>query len=94
MYPIPTKIKAYSPVVTAGGGAAVKKNNAWSAGALRKRSAASMTARAPASFGLRSHSETSTASGSNKPTVIKNPANARLRSSGIRGSTPSGVNKA
>ena len=93
MYPMPTKIRTYSPAVTAGGGETVKKKSAWSAGAVRKRSAASITAKTPASLGLRSHSETSPASGSNNPTVMKNPANARVRSSGIRVSTPKGVNR-
>ncbi len=93
MYPIPTKMRMYSPAVTAGGGGTVKKNFAWSAGAVKNRSAASITAKTPASFGLRSSSETSPASGINNPTVIKNPANARVRSSFIRVSTPNGVNR-
>jgi hypothetical protein len=83
----------YSPAVTAGGGGTVKKNLAWSAGAVRKRSAASITAKTPASLGLRRNSETSPASGINNPTVIKNPANAKVRSSFIRVSTPNGVNR-
>jgi len=80
-------------MVTAGGGATVKKNRAWSAGAVRKSSTASITARTPASLGLRSHTETSPIRGSNIPTIMKNPAKARVRSSGIRGSTPSGLNR-
>ena len=83
----------YSPAVTAGGGVTVKKNNAWSAGAVRNRRVALITAKTPASLGLRSHSETSPARRINNPTVMKNPANDRVRSSGIRGSTPNGVNR-
>src|SRR5437870_13815603 len=36
MYPMPTKIRMYSPTKTAGGGLTVKKNFAWSAGGMRK----------------------------------------------------------
>ena len=93
MYPMPTKIRMNSPAVTAGGGETVKKNNAWSAGAVRNISAASITAKTPANLGLRSHSETSPARGINKPTVMKNPANAKVLSSGIRVSTPNGVKR-
>ena len=93
MYPIPSSMSIYSPAVTAGGGVAVKKNFAWSAGAVRKLSAASTTAKTPASFGLRRNSETSAASGSNNPTIIKNPENHRVRSSFIRVSNPNGVNR-
>ena len=93
MYPMPTKIRMNSPSVTAGGGEAVKKNNAWSAGAVRKMSAAPITAKTPANLVLRSHSKTSPASGINNPTVMKNPANARVRISGERVSTPNGVNR-
>jgi hypothetical protein len=66
-------------VVTAGGGETVKKNNAWSAGAVRKMNAAPITAKTPANLVLRSHSKTSPASGINNPTIMKNPANARVR---------------
>jgi hypothetical protein len=93
MYPIATKIRMYSPAVTAGGGGTVKKNFAWSAGAVRKRNTASITAKTPASFGLLNISETSPATGINNPTVMKNPANAGVRSSFIRVSTPKGVNR-
>ncbi|MBZ2166724.1 hypothetical protein [Methanobacterium spitsbergense] len=82
-----------SPAVTAGGGEIVKKNRAWSAGAVMNMNTASITAKTPASLGLRSHIETSPASGSNRPTVMKNPAKASVRSSGIRGSTPNGVKR-
>ncbi|MGB8232915.1 MAG: hypothetical protein WCE60_02885 [Methanobacterium sp.] len=80
-----------SPTVTAGGGETVKKNNAWSAGAVRNISVAPITAKTPANLGLRSHSETIPTRGINKPTVMKNPANAKVLSSGIRVSTPNGV---
>src|SRR4030081_260535 len=93
MYPIPTNIRMYSPIKTAGGGGIVKKNLAWSAGGGRKENEASITAKTPASFALRRNSETKPASGINNPTVMKNPANAGLRSSCIRGSTPNGVNR-
>ncbi|MHB8793342.1 MAG: hypothetical protein ACYC6O_08405 [Thermoleophilia bacterium] len=82
-----------SPAVTAGGGGTVKKNFAWSAGAIRKVNAASITAKTPATFGLLSSRETSPKSGTNNPTVMKNPANTGVRSSFIRGSTPNGVNR-
>lgn len=90
---MPTKIRMYSLAVTAGRGETVKKNNAWSAIAVRKRSVAPINAKIPASLCLRSHRETSPASGINNPTVMKNPANARVRSSGIRVSTPNVVNR-
>jgi hypothetical protein len=90
---MPTKIKMNSPSVTAGGGEIVKKTNAWSAGAVMKMSAAPITAKTPANFVLRSHSKTSPASGINNPTIMKNPANARVRISGERVSTPNGVNR-
>src|SRR6266550_5501264 len=93
MYPIPTNIRMYSPIKTAGGGGIVKKNLAWSAGGRRKESEASITAKTPASFALRRNSETNPASGINNPTVMKNPANAPDRSSWMRVSTPKGVNK-
>lgn len=67
MYLMPTKIRTYSPAVKAGGGGAVKKNTAWSAGVVRKRSAASITAKMPATLDLRSNGETSPASGINTP---------------------------
>ena len=79
--------------VTAGGGKILKKESAWSAGAVMNMNTASITAKTPASLGLLSHIETSPASGINSPTVIKNPAKARVRSSGIRGSTPKGVKR-
>jgi hypothetical protein len=87
------KIRMNSPMVTAGGGETVKKNSAWSAGGVRKLSAPPITAKTPASLGLRSHSEISPTSGINKPTVMKNPANARVRISWNRVSTPNGVNR-
>ena len=90
---MPTKIRTNSPTVTAGGGETVKKNSAWSAGAVRKMSAAPITAKTPASLGLRRYSETSPTSGINNPTVMKNPPNARVRISWNRVSTPNGVNR-
>ena len=90
---MPTKIRMYSPTVTAGGGETGKKNSAWSAGAVRKRSTASITAKMPASLGLRSHSEIKPAIGSNNPTVMKKPANAKVRITCIRVSNPNGVNR-
>ena len=93
MYPIPTKIRMNSPSVTAGGGETVKKNNAWSAGGVRNMNAAPITAKTPANLVLRIHSKTSPASGINNPTVMKNPAKARVRISGERVSTPNGVNR-
>src|SRR5208283_5472483 len=91
--PTPTRMRIYSPAVTAGGGGTVKKTSAWSAGAVRKLSTAPMTARTPATFGLRNSSKTSPAIGINNPTVTKNAANARVRSSFIRVSNPSGVSR-
>ena len=93
MYPIPTNIRMYSSIKTAGGGGIVKKNLAWSAGGRRKENEASITAKTPASFALRRNSETNPASGINKPTVMKNPANTGVRSSCMRVSTPNGVNR-
>jgi hypothetical protein len=91
MYPMPMKIKMNSPMVTAGGGETVKKNNAWSAGGVRNMSAAPITAKTPASLGLRRYNEISPASGINNPTIMKNPPNARVRISWNRVSTPNGV---
>ena len=48
MYPIPTKIRMNSPIVTASGGETVKKNKAWSAGAVKNMNITSMTAKIPA----------------------------------------------
>jgi hypothetical protein len=79
-------------MVTAGGGVTVKKNFAWSAGAVRNESAASITARTAASFGFR-NSEINPAIGSTNPTAIKNPAKARVRKWELRVSNPSGVNR-
>src|SRR6202162_861139 len=93
MYPIPTNIRMYSPMKTAGGGVVVEKNLAWAAGGVREENEASITAKKPASFALRRNSETNPASGINNPTVMKNPANAADRSSCIRVSTPNGVNR-
>src|SRR5438270_7787062 len=93
MYPIPTNIRMYSPIKTAGGGGIVKKKLAWSAGGRRKENEASITAKTPASFALRGNTETNPASGINKPTVMKNPANAGVRSSRMRVSTPNGVSR-
>lgn len=93
MYPMPTKISIYSPKVTAGGGDTVKKNSAWSAGAVKKMSIASVTASNPVSLGFLSHIETSPARGRSNPTVMKNTANASVRISFIRVSTPNGVKR-
>jgi hypothetical protein len=82
----------YSPAVTAGGGGTVKKNFAWSAGAVKKRSAASITAKMPEIFGF-TNNKASPTIGSNNPTTTKNTANAKVRSSFIRVSNPKGVNR-
>ncbi len=79
IYPIPTKMSRYSPIVTAGGGGTVKKNSAWSAGAMRNRSAALITAKTAAAFGFRNN-RIRPAIGSSNPTIIKNAANSKLRS--------------
>ncbi len=92
MYPIPIKMRMYSPMVTAGGGGTVKKNRAWSAGGTRKLSEAPMTASTPANLGLR-NTKINPAIGINNPTTTKNTANARVRSSLIRVSKPNGVSK-
>ncbi len=89
---MPTKMRMYSPAVTAGGGGTVKKNIAWSAGAVRKRSAPLITAKTPASLGIRNN-KTRPAIGINNPTVTKKAANARVRSSFIRVSNPNVVNR-
>lgn len=73
MYPMPTRMRKYSP--TANGGGTVKKNRAWSAGAVRNRSEALITARRPASLGHRNR-ESSPAIGSSRPMVMKNAASA------------------
>ncbi len=73
MYLIPIRIRRYSP--TASGGGTVKKNWAWSAGAVRNRSEELITARKPASFGHRNR-ESSPAIGSSRPMVMKNAASA------------------
>src|SRR3984893_5261060 len=93
MYPIPTNIRMYSPMKTAGGGGGGEKNFAWAAGGMRELSEAPITAKTPASFALRKNSETNPASGISNPTVMKNPANTGLRSSWMRVSTPNGVNR-
>lgn len=87
------KIKINSPSVTAGGGDTVKKYNAWSAGAVRNMRAAPITAKTPAALFFLSHTKTTPASGINNPTIIKNPAKAKVRISGERVSTPKGVNR-
>lgn len=74
MYPIPRKIRMYSPAVTAGGWGVVKKKSAWSAGAVRKRSAVLITAKTAAPFGLKNNKIRLT-SGSTNPTIIKYAAN-------------------
>lgn len=70
----------------------MKKNLAWSAGAMRKRSAALITAKTPAMFGLR-NSKISPAIGINTPTTLKKAANHNVRSSFMRVSNPNGVNR-
>lgn len=89
---MPIRIKRYSPNDTANGGGDVKKNSAWSAGAVRNRMAASSTARTPATFGLQNN-EINDAIGNMRPTVMKNPANASVRISLDRVSNPKGVNR-
>ncbi|MGZ7068900.1 MAG: hypothetical protein ACXVH2_10910 [Methanobacterium sp.] len=59
---------------------------------MRKRSTASITARIPAIFGFKNN-ETNPKMGSNKSTIMKNPANARVRISFIRVSDHKGVNR-
>ena len=81
-----------SPIVTAGGGATLKKNFAWSAGAVKNRSAPPIIAKTPANLGLRNR-ETKPAIGSRKPTITKNTADAYDRNSLSRVSNPNGVNK-
>lgn len=92
MYPMPIKIKTNSPIVTAGGGATLKKNFAWSAGAVRKSRAASITAKTPASLGLRK-SETNPAIGIRNPTITKYTADAHDLNSLSRVSNPKGLNR-
>lgn len=60
---------------------------------LGNREQRSITAKTPASLGLLSQTETSPIKGIRIPTIMKNPAKARLRSSGIRVSTPSGLSR-
>ncbi len=93
MYPMPIKIRMNSPMVTAGGGETVKKKSAWSAGGVRKFSDAPITANTPARLGLRRYSETNPIRGINNPTVMKNPANARVLISWNLVSNPNGVNR-
>ena len=92
IYPIPIKIRRNSPAVTTVGGGTVKKSSAWSAGAVRKTSTASTTAKTAAAFGLRNN-RISPVIGSNNPTIIKNAVNPKLRSSFMRVSNPNGVNR-
>ena len=90
---MPTKINTNSPIVTAGGGETEKKNSAWSAGAIRKMSTASITATTPANLVFLNHNKTIPARGINNPTIVKNTANHSVRISGVRVSNPRGVNK-
>ncbi|MGB7969140.1 MAG: hypothetical protein WCF28_06140 [Methanobacterium sp.] len=93
MYPTPTKININSPIVTASGGETEKKNSAWSAGAIRKMSTASITAIIPANLVFLNHNKAIPARGINNPTIVKKTANHSVRISGVRVSNPSGVNK-
>lgn len=92
MYPIPSAMRINSPIVTASGGVTVKKTFIWSAGAVKKRNAASITAKTPATFGLR-NTKAAPRIGSSKPTIVKYTAIEGDRKSGSRVSNPKGVKR-